>query len=337
MNHAYGRAKRGGALAAALGEAAATVPVVAAGPGERATAAVQCLVVDDTSPAPPADLVSHGQTAHTIRIRARRTPQWEQWILLTADHHWDHPGCDRDLLAYHLDLAADRGAGVAVFGDLYCVMQTRDDRRGGKAAIRPEHQTGHYLDAVVNTSIDWYAPWADRLWLISDGNHESAVHKRLESDLTARLCQGLATKHGSKVMRGSYRGFCTLLLDDGQAVQPIRVYWDHGSGGGGPVTKGVIQTNRRAAYVNADIVVTGHVHERWVVELVRQGVRDDGAPYFARQTHVCCGPYKDEWTDGAGWHVETGKPPKPLGGWWLRLSWSQRLGRVQWQMCEVES
>lgn len=337
---AWLRAGKNGARERALGgegETIAPPPAPVEAPARPVPVVQRMTVASATRPAPTADLVSHSQSAHTIRIRARRTPQWEQWILLTADHHWDHPDCDRDLLAYHLDLAADRGAGAMVFGDLYCAMQSRDDRRGGKSSIRPEHQTAHYLDALINTGVDWYAPWADRLWLVSDGNHETAVHKRLETDLVARLCEGLQRQHKSPVMRGSYRGFCTLLLDDGQTVQPIKLFWDHGSGGGGIVTKGVIQTNRRAAYVDADIVVTGHVHERWVLELSRQGVTDDGTPYKARQTHVCCSTYKDEGISGNGWHVETGKPPKPLGGWWLRLTWSQRIGRVQWQLMEVES
>ena len=323
---AYRRARDNGTLAEELARAAGPpreAPVRDVTQALRPT--VQRLVVDDAPAPPAAALTSHSQSAHTIRLRARRTPQWEQWILLTADHHWDHPDCDRDLLAFHLDLAADRGAGVMVFGDLYCAMQTRHDRRGGKSAVRPEHMGTNYLDRLVDTGVEWYAPWASRLWLISDGNHESAVYRNLETDLTTRLCEGLRQR-GSGVMRGSYRGFCTLLLDDGQHVQPIRLFWDHGSGGGGIVTKGVIQTNRRAAYVDADIL-----------DLARKGVSDEGVPYTTRQTHVCCSTYKAEGESGDGWHVETGKPPKPLGGWWLRLSWSTRLGRVQWQLMEVES
>jgi len=30
--------------------------------------------------------------------------------------------------------------------------------------------------------------------------------------------------------------------------------------------------------------------------------------------------YKDEYGKGeGGWHIETGKPPKPLGAYWLRM------------------
>lgn len=321
----YGRAARNGVLAAALGMAAPIVPMATPRSVEAATSTAVAR----------ADFASHTQAAHTVRIRPRRTPGWEQYVLLTSDHHWDHPDCDRELLGYHLDLAAERSAGVIVAGDLYCAMQGRMDRRGGKGSVRPEHQTDHYFDALVETGVEWYRPWAPHLWLISDGNHESAVHKYLETDLTGRLCQGLA-RHGSPVMRGDYAGFVTLLCDDGQGVQPIRVLWDHGSGGGGPVTKGVIGTNRRAARIDADIVVTGHVHERWIVRLMREGVDDHGVPYARPQDHVCCAGYKRETGIGSGWNVETGKGAKPLGGWWLRLYWSQRAQAVRWTFTTVE-
>jgi hypothetical protein len=37
--------------------------------------------------------------------------------------------------------------------------------------------------------------------------------------------------------------------------------------------------------------------------------------------YVRCGTYKDEFEDGhAGFHVEKGRGPRPLGGWWQRFS-----------------
>ena len=33
-----------------------------------------------------------------------------QWIMLSSDHHWDNPLCDRALLKSHLDKAKERDA-----------------------------------------------------------------------------------------------------------------------------------------------------------------------------------------------------------------------------------
>ena len=42
---------------------------------------------------------------------------WEQWVLLVSDQHWDNPLCDRELLADHYNEAVARGAPILSFGD----------------------------------------------------------------------------------------------------------------------------------------------------------------------------------------------------------------------------
>jgi len=95
------------------------------------------------------------------------------------------------------------------------------------------------------------------------------------------------------------------------------------------VTKGVIQTNRRASYIaDADVIFTGHVHEEWTVTTMREELTPSGHVYHRRQIHVCGATYKDEYKDGdGGWHVETGKPPKPTGAVWLRFTFDPTLQR----------
>ena len=40
---------------------------------------------------------------------------------------------------------------------------------------------------------------------------------------------------------------------------------------------------------------------------------------LSEQIHCKLGTYKDEYTDGNGWAVEKGMPPKSLGGVWLHI------------------
>ena len=45
-----------------------------------------------------------------------------------------------------------------------------------------------------------------------------------------------------------------------------------------------------------------------------------GVLYQRTQYHVRLPTYKNEYKDGyGGWHIETGKPPKPIGGMWMRV------------------
>ena len=95
----------------------------------------------------------------------------------------------------------------------------------------------------------------------------------------------------------------------------------HGAGGGGPVTRGVIQTNRMAVFLpDADFILSGHTHDSWVVPIARERISKAGRIYQDEQIHIRSATYKDEYGDGySGLHVERGAPPKPLGGWWLRF------------------
>lgn len=79
----------------------------------------------------------------------------------------------------------------------------------------------------------------------------------------------------------------------------------------------MIQTNRRAASAVADIFVSGHIHEAWVVENVMIKPLDSGRVVLSTQTHVQLPTYKQEYTMKGGYHIEKGRPPKPLGGYWL--------------------
>jgi predicted phosphodiesterase len=237
---------------------------------------------------------------------------WEQRYLLIADVHWDNPHCDRKMLDRHLTEALERNAGILCFGDWFCAMQGKYDKRSNKESIRPEHKTGNYIDSIVDTAADYLKPYSERFLMLSDGNHETSIRSHLETDLLARLCQQASIQHMG------YSGFVRFMFQRKAGMRSTRrLYFHHGAGGGGPVTKGTIQTNRRAASVDADIFVSGHIHESWALENVIVKMNDSGQVTLSTQTHVQLPTYKQEFNMQGGFHIEKGRPPKPLGGWWL--------------------
>jgi hypothetical protein len=102
----------------------------------------------------------------------------------------------------------------------------------------------------------------------------------------------------------------------------------HGYGGGGPVTQDLIQDQRRRTYVEgADVMVSGHTHDAWAVDNVKVRLNDANVVERRGVWSIKVPTYKDEYADGSGgWHVETGKPPKPLGAWWLRIRLNANRG-----------
>lgn len=268
------------------------------------------------------------QHVHTMHVPVTRNADWETWLLLMADVHWDNPLCRRDILKRHLDQAAERSARVFVFGDLFCLMNGKYDPRRSLGKVRPEHKVDHYLDAVIDGAVEWWQPWAPLVELVAPGNHETAVHKTTGSDPTTRFAKGV----GCAV--GTYQGWVRLMLSATEHAyrQQVRVRYHHGHGGGGVVTKGTLWPQRRAAWwPDADIVVSGHIHEQWSFPIVRERITTGGRVYTDTQLHLQTPTYKDETTAGVGWAVEKGMSPRPLGAWWVRMWWDRTASRVQIQ------
>ena len=265
------------------------------------------------------------RNVHNLVIEAQwRQKGWEQWLFISSDWHFDNPHCKRSLLFEHLTQAVEKDAPIFCFGDILCLMQGKYDPRKSKVDIRPEHNTANYLDVVCSDSANVLKPWASHLALFGYGNHETSIMKRQETDPLGRMAYILKHEHDANHLHmGGYGGWVRVVLRNEHGMSytiPIKYY--HGSGGGGPVTKGVIQTNRRSVFLpDARLICTGHVHEKWAIELERERLSKHGKISIDKQIHMCTATYKEEYDDGyMGWHVERGASPKPLGGYWVKLS-----------------
>jgi hypothetical protein len=114
---------------------------------------------------------------------------------------------------------------------------------------------------------------------------------------------------------GGYGGWLTLQFTRQTTKKSYAIHYYHGSGGGGAVTKGTIQHQRKMADIEgADCVWMGHVHELYAMYQTKAALNGHRIPILKEVLHVRTGTYKDEYGDGAfGWHVERGAPPKPIG------------------------
>ena len=278
-----------------------------------------------------------------ISIDLERNMIWEQWVLLRSDVHHDNPKCNQDLERKHLDEAVEYNAPIIDNGDLFCAMQGKWDKRSDKNALREEHRGSNYFDLLVDTAAEFYRPFKDQFAVLGRGNHETAVTNRHETDLTDRLASRMRA-HGSNVEASGYGGFVIFrFLDASQKkklgkdkIRPVKdskvLYHFHGTGGGGPVTRGTIQTNRIAVWSpDAHIVLTGHTHDEWQMPIPRMRLTDRGGVYHDEQLHIRCPGYKDAWNDSnAGWEVEKMLGPKNLGSAWLRFYWDWKNGCVRY-------
>ncbi len=252
---------------------------------------------------------------------------WEQWILLSSDRHHDSKWCNRDLELKHLKRAKQFNALVLDGGDLFDVMQGKFDPRRSYRDLRPEYAAEDMLDRIVKDAAEFYGEYASQFLMIGRGNHDQAIVKNNGTDMISNVVHRLNSDFGGKIQAGGYGGWVRFMFKISKTqCTSKRLKYFHGSGGGGPVTRGVIQTNRQAVYLpDADIVYNGHTHDSFVLPISRERISDAGVIYKDLQYHVRSTTYKDEYQDGGdGWHVETWKPPKPLGATWLRFYYEDK-------------
>ncbi len=250
---------------------------------------------------------------------------WSQEFLLISDAHIDNAHADRQMFDRHMRQCRERGAQWISNGDFLCCMQGKWDPRSDTSACRPEHREGRYLDSVVTTTADYIAPHADMALLFAPGNHETAIKRRHETDMNERLVEAAKARNTAcHAYAGSYANWVRFLVRGKVRRQifgnSIVMYMHHGYGGGGPVTRGTIQTSRMAVYLpDADLIWTGHTHDEWIMPIQRARLSLHGRPYLDRVLHVRSPGYKDEFSEQNGWAVEKGMPPKPKGALWLRF------------------
>ena len=258
----------------------------------------------------------------------------QESLLFCSDQHFDSVHCNRRKLKEHLDQALDGGHKIVFLGDWWDAMQGSRDKRGSKSSVRKEYQRNDYLNALVEETVEFLEPYAKNIHVWAKGNHETSITRFTEFDLLSACVRELNLKTGSDILIAPYSGWIILRLKTNRtsskkSIGFINVAYTHGSGGGGPVTKGVINTNRRAVYLpDAHIVVGGHIHESWCVELSRERIGPKGQVWTDTQWHLQLPTYKDEFgSKGDGWWHETGKGPRPLGGWWVDMShrWDQSV------------
>lgn len=250
----------------------------------------------------------------------RLDKNWEETkVLLISDLHWDNPKCDRELLKKHLDQAVKGNHDILINGDLFCLMQGAYDPRKSKSDIRPEHNHANYFDAIINTAVDWFAPYAHLIKLVGYGNHETAILKRQETDIIERFVTLLNYKTGSAIQVGGYGGWIRYQFTDGSSTQSFKIKYMHGYGGGGSVTRGVIQHNRMTVNVEgADAIWMGHVHEDYELTYTVEELTNKDTVMLRDILMIRTSAYKEEYGDGSkGFHIERGASPKPIGGRWL--------------------
>lgn len=185
--------------------------------------------------------------------------------------------------------------------------------------------------------------------MIGVGNHEAAVVKWHSLDVIHLLIERLARraqehKPGHAIHHGGYTGVVSMPFRrrSGKGwggVARWQVFYHHGATSSAPVTKGMIEFNRFAAWVrDVDAIWLGHLHTRWVDAAGELRVPRSGDPYQHTVWHIMTGAYttgnRNNQLSKAGTYqpyfdVERAFAPQGRGGIRVRLRIAPDSGRVK--------
>jgi hypothetical protein len=265
---------------------------------------------------PTWEIEEKSRDVHVLRVNELGVP-----LLYLADLHWDNAKTNLRLLERHLKQAQAAGAPVHIFGDFFCAMQGKWDKRADQNALRPEHRGNNYFDLLVDTAVEWFMPYAKSLALITIGNHEGSCSQRNQTNLTERFVTLMRAK-GSPVRMGAFAGFVNNRVDVRKSkTHSFVTCYHHGYGGGGEVTRGMIDNSRTRGQWDADIFISGHVHWRNADNNRRIELDAHNSKIVEKeQWFLRAGTYKEEHLGGKGYHIEKGRGARPRGGWWIDLS-----------------
>ncbi len=234
-------------------------------------------------------------------------------FLLMSDLHLDSPHCDRNLLKQHLEYAKQNEAYIFVFGDVFDVMQGVGDKRSRRMELLAKFaHRDDYFNAVIEDAVEFLWPYKNNILMIGKGNHEESVVRRYNIDLTSILCQSL----GLGVV-GGYGGYIWYYANTTGRNKnaSLKIRWFHGTGGNAEATLGLSHFWRQMMYADADIIVNGHQHNNFIVDVTKEVLTKGGKISYNKVTLIRTPSYKNHRKGGIGqgWENERGFSPKVIG------------------------
>lgn len=232
----------------------------------------------------------------------------EQNILLMSDVYADNPQCNTTKLIQDLRRAREIKALVICAGDLFDAVGGREDPRRSPEAVKMKNNTTDYFDKVLADVDTLLSPFADMFVMLGLGNHEHSVRKHHGTNLIERLVDRWRMR-GSPVVAGGYGGFIRFGMGNAGEGTPraaINMYYHHGKGGtSAPVTRGMIETNRQAVWLeDVQVILNGHNHQNYITKIPTLTVGKDFQTRPGTKAFIRTPGYLNAWTDNSDWDLD---------------------------------
>lgn len=179
---------------------------------------------------------------------------------LFSDIHGDSPEFDKLSFVEHASYCLKDQRYMLFGGDMFDAIIRTDHKRAVNSLLeKGDNQLNIKLDKLY----ELLKPYQKQILFMGRGNHEESVLKYNGIDLLELLAKMLNAGSEHKIMVGNYANFIRFNFRDsrGKSAAHYDIFQHHGMGASAPVTKGMIDFNRIAKGVNADLIWCGHKHQ----------------------------------------------------------------------------
>ena len=181
-------------------------------------------------------------------------------LALFSDIHGDSPEFDRLSFDEHASYCLKDQRYMLFGGDMFDAIIRTDHKRAVNSLLeKGDNQLNIKLDKLY----ELLKPYQNQILFFGRGNHEESVLKYNGIDLLELLAKMLNAGREHKIIVGNYANFLRFNFRDarGKSAAHYDIFQHHGMGASAPVTKGMIDFNRIAKGVNADLIWCGHKHQ----------------------------------------------------------------------------
>lgn len=181
-------------------------------------------------------------------------------LALISDPHIDNPNFDQPTFTEHANYCLNDQRYILFGGDVFDAIIRTDNKRAVNSIL--EHGDNQ-LNIKLDQAYELLKPYQEQILFFGRGNHEESILKYNGVDLLEMLAKILNAGKKHQIIVGNYANFIRFNFRDGRnkSVAHYDIYQHHGMGGSAPVTKGMIDFNRIAKGVNADLIWIGHKHQ----------------------------------------------------------------------------
>lgn len=180
-------------------------------------------------------------------------------LAVISDGHVDSPFFDTSAFISIMNGIKAEKRFVIVNGDLLDAILRTDIKRGANHLME---RTDDQLNQKIKRVVELLKPYQENILFVGRGNHKASCLKFNGVDVLDIICEMLNAKSEHKIICGNYSNWLRFNWHDskGKSVAHYDVYMHHGVGSSASVTKGMIDFDRLASSVNADLVIIGHKH-----------------------------------------------------------------------------